>query len=497
MASLIPAAQIAEISALVADRLCLDFPPRRWPDLERGINDAAKQCGYADPITYAQSLIAGSLGRQEIELLASHLTIGETYFFREKEAFHALENYLLPAIFNNGKRLCRIWSAGCCTGEEPYSIAMLIDSRRDFFPPEAIRIVATDINPQFLRHAAAGVYKEWSFRAMPPELKQKYFEPTRAGYRIAPHIQKMVSFSYLNLADDAYPAPENGTANIDIIFCRNVLMYFSPPQAARVIDRFYHSLAADAWLIVSPVETSPVLYPQFTAVHWHGAMLYRKGCAQHTPAHVGQATEPSAAAILECIVPQPPESLPCQTSVAPEQPKQTAIQADVTAPPDPFTQAQIFYEQRQYQQAERQLQQLLALPACRPEASLLLARVYADQGKLSDALAVAEKNLAADRLNPRLHYFLATVMLEQGSSAQAKAALQKAIYLDHDFAIAHFSMANLALREGNRKLARQHLQNTLSIAAASDPQQVVPESGGMTAENLLTIVRSMIARSGL
>ena len=170
--------------------------------------------------------------RNQIEILASYLTIGETYFFREKQTFEILEERILADLIKTrrqNERRLRIWSAGCCTGEEPYSIAMLLSKMLPDLKDWNISILATDINPRFLHKASEGVYSKWSFRDCPQGVKERYFRKAKEDrLEILPDIKKMVTFSYLNLVEDSYPSLSNCTNAMDVIFCRNVLMYFAP-----------------------------------------------------------------------------------------------------------------------------------------------------------------------------------------------------------------------------------------------------------------------------
>ena len=220
------------------------------------------------------------LPRNQLEILASNLTIGETYFYRENKAFEALEEHILPELLRSSRgkeRRLRIWSAGCCTGEEPYSLAISLSKVIADLKDWNITILATDINPRFLKKASRATYSEWSFRDAPRWLKERYLTRVKDGhYEIVSHIKKMVTFSHLNLAEDVYPSLLNNTNAMDIIFCRNVLMYFTPEQTKKVIQNLYNSLVDGGWLIVSSIETSPVLYSQFTTVNFHGLTVYRK-----------------------------------------------------------------------------------------------------------------------------------------------------------------------------------------------------------------------------
>ena len=245
-----------------------------------GVAAAASAFDMPDAEACAHWLLSAPLTHNQIEILASHLTVGETYFFREKRSFEVIEERVFPELLRareRTERRLRIWSAGCCTGEEPYSIAMLLD--RLIPRPEEwnVTILATDINPEFLRKAAEGVYGEWSFRDTPAWLRERYFQRKRAGcFEIDERLRRRVTFSFLNLADDVYPSLTNNTNAMDVIFCRNVLMYFTAARARKVIENLYRSLVDGGWLIVSPTETSTSLFSGFTAVEFPGVVLYRK-----------------------------------------------------------------------------------------------------------------------------------------------------------------------------------------------------------------------------
>jgi chemotaxis protein methyltransferase CheR len=210
MAAVLSDTLLSHLSEFVAAQIGLRFSRERWRDLERGIGSAAREFGFRDAESCVRWLVSSPLTRSQIEILADHLTVGETYFFREASCFEWLERRVLPELIRAGReseRRLRIWSAGCCTGEEPYSIAMLLDLMVPDLNDWNITILATDINPRFLKKAQEGVYTEWSFRDTPGRIKERYFiERKRGHYEITASIKKRVTFSYLNLAEDVYPS---------------------------------------------------------------------------------------------------------------------------------------------------------------------------------------------------------------------------------------------------------------------------------------------------
>lgn len=228
----------------------LHMPRERLPDLKRRLLSAAREFHFDSIEPFVSWLLSTKLTQRQIETLASHLTVGETYFFRETASLEALEKYILPELIESRRstRSLRVWSAGCATGEEPYTIAIMLSRLIPDISKWQVTLLATDINARSLERASQGIYREWSFRGDFQWLKDQYFTRTLDGrYRISEKIRKMVTFNYLNLATDTYPSLYNNTNAMDIIFCRNVLMYLEPSLAKRVVGRFYRALIDEGW----------------------------------------------------------------------------------------------------------------------------------------------------------------------------------------------------------------------------------------------------------
>jgi chemotaxis protein methyltransferase CheR len=473
---------LSQLSAFVAAQMGLHFPRARWRDLERGIGAAAREFGFHDAASCTQWLVSSPLTQSQIATLASHLTVGETYFFREPKTFARLEARILPELLHcqrGSEQRLRIWSAGCCTGEEPYSVAILLRQMIPDLQDWHIMILATDIHPRFLQKAAEGVYNEWSFRDIPRWIKERYFTSTKGGgWAILPHIKQMVMFSSLNLAEDTYPSLLNNTNAMDIIFCRNVLMYFSPEKAKEVIHKLYRSLVPGGWLLVSPSETSHMLFAQFETVNFPDVILYKKP-------QIG-APETGRVGEWELSLPGAPLGGIADASfpAAEEQPKIEASRAT------PYPGAAKLYEQGHAAEAAEPLGAWRSQISADAQALAQLARVYANQGQLAVALAWCEKAVAADKLNPGYHYLLATILQERGQIAEAMQSLKRALYLDQHFVLAHLALGTLTQRQGLLKESHKHFANALALLSAYGQDEILPESEGMTAGRLREIIRS-------
>jgi chemotaxis protein methyltransferase CheR len=473
----LPDELLSRLSAWVAAQTGLYFPQERWRDLEGGVAAAARDFGLPDAESCARWLLSTVPARNQVEILASHLTVGETYFFREPRGLEVFEQQILPELLrsrHDGGRHLRIWSAACCTGEEPYSIAMILDRVIPDPGTCPVTLLATDINPQFLRKAAEGVYGEWSFRDTPGWARERYFRKKgSARFELLPKIRNRVTFSYLNLADDVYPSLLTNTNAMDVIFCRNVLMYFTAARAQEVVRNLYRSLVDGGWLIVSPAETSGTLFASFSAVQFPGVLVYRKVAGVPPGVVVERGLPPAflpAADAMELLVPSgtgdvaqgnwragPQDEVPLGV---PETPEDSVTPAHGTGDGPAFAGA---------------------------------ARNCANEGRLAEAVEWCDKAIAADKLNPAHYYLLGAIQQEQGHGEAAQRSLKRALYLDPGFVLAHFALGNGELLQGRPREAERHFRNALAMLQRHPQDEVVPEAEGLTAEGLTGIVMSVLS----
>lgn len=457
----LPAALLAEISEFIAAEMGLSLPPARWPELERALGEAAVyfQCPNAEAC--ARYLLTATFTRREVEFLARHLTVGETYFFREAQVFSLLEFHILPTLLQGrrrGDQRLRIWSAGCASGEEIYSLAMLLDRLLPDYDDWNITLLATDINPEALEKAARGIYREWSFRSMPPYLRQRYFQLLPDGsYEIEARLRARVSFGYLNLSEDNYPSLLSNTNALDLIFCRNVLMYFTPERARQVIAQFFRCVLDGGWLAVSQTEVSHLQYAPFDQVNFADAIMYRKATLWETL----ERTMPALSV---------PEALAASASPPAPPPLLQPLRYDIVEEAD--------------NSAQREQ------PAYTPADCVQRARDCANQGRLDEAAWWCEQALAADQLNAGYHYLGAIIAQERGLVESARQALRRALFLDPGFVLAHYALGNLARRRDALAEARRHYANALALLRTYSGQAFLPEGEGLTADSLADLIRA-------
>ncbi len=213
---------------------------------------------------------------EELAVLVDNLTTNETYFFRESPQLRAFAEELLPELRTTlaGRKSLRIWSAGCSTGEEPYTIAMLLLESGDWWRDWQVEILGSDINQRVLHTARKGVYKKTSHRVSTPEMIKKYFvEEGKGDYRIIDAVRELVSFSYVNLLD---PFKTSLINNMDIIFCRNVIIYFDREAKKKVVESFHDKLRDGGYLLLGHSESLINLSNAFVLRTLKNDMVYQK-----------------------------------------------------------------------------------------------------------------------------------------------------------------------------------------------------------------------------
>lgn len=485
MADTISYPLLEQFSGFLARRIGLHFPPERWPDMVRRLERAAPDFGPGDVADCMRRLLTEPLDRAREEALASCLTIGETYFYREPAVFAALENdVLLPLIASRraaGQLYLHIWSAGCCTGEEVYSVAVLLTRLVPDLGRWNITLLGTDINPDFLAKAAAGEYREWSFRGTPEWFRAGYFTALANGnYALVPRIRRMATFASQNLVDETAAFEVCG---MDIVLCRNVLMYFEPEAVRVAMDRLRGALVDGGWLVIGVTDAAAVrpsaLLAGFAPAAGANAMLYRK--------MAGAAAPSAKRAMAPKTHPRPKHARVAAAARAapafPVAPKKQRLAGP--EPEEAYRRALACYAQGDYAAAAG----LLGGTAAGDVPGLTLAaNAFANLGRLDEASRWCEAAVAADKINPGLRFLLASILIELGHDQAAANALGQALYLDPDHALAHFALGNLYRRIGPPAYAARHLAWARELAAKCPQDQLLPDGDGLTAGRLLAII---------
>lgn len=223
-------------------------------------------------------LLESPNNRQEINSLFEAITINETYFFRAEQQFEAFEKIIVPEILKSktdtSNPIFRVWSSACSTGEEPYTIAMIVlEKLKPQYPNVTFQILASDINNAVLETARAGIYKEYAIRTTPPHYLNKYFKKENNLYILNEEVKKLVKFMNLNLID---PNHMRSVTNCDVIFCCNVLIYFDLPSKQKVVNYLYDALNKGGYLFIGYSESLHGITKAFKLIHLPKAMAYKR-----------------------------------------------------------------------------------------------------------------------------------------------------------------------------------------------------------------------------
>jgi chemotaxis protein methyltransferase CheR len=433
-----------QLKAYVLDHTGLHYYSDKDEDFVARILRRMKARGVQNCSSYLAMLGPGAGAHVEIEALIGELTIGETYFFRQREHFDLLRTQIIPELLerNAQARRLRIWSAGCATGAEPYSISVLLQI--DFAAALQgwdISILGTDINTEFLDQARSGEFGAWALRALPEELHGIFSDVSGGRRRLRERYRQNVFFEYNNLAG-ALPYPGSSGDPFDLILCRNVLIYFSRERMMEVAARLHASLREDGWLLVGYAEASSDIFSKFSLGRDGGSAAYRRmPSSKHAPVAAGRHR----------IVERPP-SLPHESTVEP-----SPTSGAILKPPE-----------------------RIVIQESPTQPTIEDARLLANSGRFDRAIEICNRWLESDPLHAPAHLALGLMFEHTSSPVEAQRAFRRAIYLDRGLALAHYHLGASLHGSGNSMGARKSLENVIELLHTSAAEDPAPEGDGMT-----------------
>lgn len=270
----LPEGEFRLVRDLIRDHCGMFFDDGSRFLLERRLSRRLRLHHLKDFRDYYRLLLYDKKKEEELTAVIDILTVNETFFFREQNQLKAFSDEILPELreTNKEKKRMRIWSAGCSTGEEPYTIAMLI-LENGRFQGWDIEILGSDINQRVLTAARRGVYRKNSFRTAEQYFIRKYFTEEDGSYIISEDVKRLVSFSHLNLLD---PFKVRFMGRMDVIFCRNVLIYFDHAARKKVVDNFYDNLLDGGYLLLGHAESLMNISTSFALRHLKNDMVYQR-----------------------------------------------------------------------------------------------------------------------------------------------------------------------------------------------------------------------------
>lgn len=404
---------------------------------------------------YAGALAASPTeGGEEWQALAELLLNHETQFFRNRLHMQALIDHVLPELHRGlpaGLPL-QLWSAGCATGEEPYSLAIAALEALGDPLPRPVQILATDLSAAALTKARAGVYRGRSLANLSAAQRGRYFTPSDGGLRVIEPLRRLVCFEQRNLLD-TFPA---AARNVHLVFCQNVTIYFQLHTCRQLMERFYRSMAEGGALFLGFSETLWNIFDRFRWREVNGAYVYYK----------------------ESRTPQPvPSPLPATRPVTRSASPRPSWPRPVVQPL--FAGDELVAEGRALiaaGRAEAALELLGGAPlvgANAPQILALVARAHADRGDLELAAAEARRALELNPLTVEAHLLIGLIYARQGQPAAAIRQLEQARYLDGEAPVLCFHLAECYRQAGRSASALREYRNTLRKLVERPPDELI------------------------
>lgn len=487
--------EVARFRDLIANRLGLGFDESKLGSLARLL--AGRSMGNCP--AYLDQLAAAPL--DQLAALAPDLTVTETYFYRYADQIRAYAEVALPERLHAlaGARPLRILSAGCASGEEPYSLAIAARECAGVAPGH-LALTAIDLNPAMLAKAARAHYTHWSLREMPADLTRRWFRAEGQAFVLSDAIRRMVHFENRNLADPGADFWHPGS--YDIIFCRNVLMYFTAPQMEAAVERLAAALAPGGYLFLGHAETLRGLSNEFHLCHTHGTFYYQRkpdlapALPSTTPPAVAAPHWHAAMPLTDTswigAIERAAQRIHLLADGAPDAPAAGAH----PAPAPNLERARAYLHNERYDRTLEQIGALASEHAGDPDVLLLKAVSLSQSGALEQAEAVCRQLLALDELSAGAHYVLGLCREERGDAAGASGHYQSASYLDPEFAMARLHAGLLARRQGKIDAARHDLAQAQLLLKREDAARLLLFGGGFKREALMALCRAELAALG-
>ncbi|NEO72077.1 CheR family methyltransferase [Moorena sp. SIO3H5] len=474
---------------------------------------------FGSPESYYQLLESSNIeSNQEWQKLVILLTNTETYFWRDKGQFNTLKDYIIPKIIQqqNDHKTIRICSAGCSTGEEPYSLAILIHKIIPDLENWKVKILGIDINKYALETAKKGIYSSWSFRNINPDIKRDYFRVINNSYHIDDRIKKMVTFKRVNLVNDSFNNQNYDLKYLDLLICRNVFIYFDSSAKAKVLDKFYDTLKPLGYLLTGHAELYGHNLSKFQTKVFPESLVYQRKADQRkannlilkTPPLVSLSSEAKSPPVknlsLDVLQKSPPlEPQPITATFSNTQ--KTNVATDIWSVDDTpiniinsqentklkktaqevITEVEILLQKYDYDLAIKQLTNLLKIDPTNFQAYYLMAQTHANIGKYEEAINYCQKALDIDYLAVSPYYLLAQIAEEQGNLVEAKQILKKIIYIEPYSIRAYLDIIHIYQKEGNQKQTLKMKQSVINILKQLSPKTIIKESKNMTTAELI------------
>lgn len=424
--------------------------------------------------------------QDEWNTLKIELTSGESSFFRDKGQIELLRDNILPELIEKKafQREMRLWSAGCSTGEEPYTLAMLLDHLLPNRHGWQLTIMGSDINEDSLQQASQGIYSQWTLRGVDQAMLEGYFTRSRDGWILSRGIRDMVQFKKIDLVEGGLPDRAAGLSDMDLIVCRNLFIYYESNQVAGMVEQLGRCLSQDGYLLTGHAEVPSGCQHGLNARIFPESVIYQRG--GRTPAR--SATSPA-------------RNKPTVKS-SPQVKKQPVRIIDALhSRPSPSSgeqaeamcaKAMAHLKKGAHSQAKEMAQTVLAAKADDIDAAMIAARACANMGQHENAEQFCRQVASINPMHAAPYYLMAQLSQVHNDFTKTRQLLSKVIYLSPDFVPAYLELASVYEREGSTPMARKMRNSALDILKGMPSDATIAEYETIPVQQLVEHVQGML-----
>ncbi len=493
---------LAHFCQIIRDHTGLIVPEQDLPYLQEKLTRRLRVTRIGEEDRYLALLTDESAASEaEWRTLVLELTTGESYFFRDAGQIRLLREVIFPELLRAraAERALRVWSAGCSTGEEPYSLAMIVQSLLPGAGPWTVSIKGTDINEYALQRAQEGRYGRWAFRGVAEEVVEQHFYRSQGEWQLNPAAREMVTYERLNLIKDPFPDPDRGLSDMDLIVCRNVFIYFSHEAIAGIMARFAASLRPGGYLLTGHAEVQqPVAQlvasgaVPLVARPFPDSVIFQRPPSGDPPLLTQpQRVEAPFSPAFSPVHGRVPISPSAGRGVGVRKAPAGAVLSGQSAEKR-LKEARDLFEQGRYGESIRMAEGLLGISSVSGEVSLVLARSHANLGEVAKAEGYCREALRQRPFAAEPHFLLANLVHDRGDLEQTKDLLKKTLYLDHAHVPAYLQLATLYQEEGILDRARQMRLGALDVLHGLPPTSRVEHYEEWTVKELVGQLEKML-----
>lgn len=493
---------------LLVEESGLYFDKERSDSLHLALWERLQKRKYDSYQEYYNLLKFHTEGRLEIRELLDLITIGETYFFRNLPQFDALIKFVLPEIIQkkmySADKSIRIWSAGCSKGDEAYSIAIAIMEVLPSYENWNISILGTDVNRDALISAKEAIYNKKDVGHLPTEYLTRYFEKRGTNYILKDSVRRLARFKYHNLAKD--PFTLEGMENLDIVFCRNVTIYFDFNTTKRVIESFYNNIVRDGYLFIGHAETLWQITNKFETIEFPQTFLYKKvlypvevvdlkpfiGVPEITLEKLTPIEEELDEEVFtKKIEPEEIENKAEETAKAVKEVKKPSeeikkrSETKVDNIETMYQEGAKLFAGKEYDEAIVLFDKIITQDKNYIRAYFAKATILANQAKYKDAVNLLEKIIETDNLYIEAYYLLGVLSYKTGDFKEAEEQFKKVIYIDSNIILAYFNLGNIYLYQRRFAMASREFNNAIKLLEKHPKDEEIKFCEDFTVEFLL------------